>query len=175
MKIGIFCSANNSIDPVYFEKTAELGRWMVKNGHSIVYGGCDTGLMECVAKAVCEAGGQTVGVIPSIVEKGGHASDHALVKVMCDNLSDRKALLLAHSDVLVALPGGVGTLDEVFTVAAAATIGYHHKRTILYNINGFWNSLVALLNDLQAKGMIRGDWRRFVAVAESLDEIGSFL
>ena len=92
-----------------------------------------------------------------IVEKSGRISDYVDVEIPCDNLSDRKQLMMDQSDVFIALPGGIGTLDEVFTVAASATIGYYQKPVILYNMKGFWDSLIALLDDLQAKGMIRGN------------------
>ena len=171
MNIGIFCSANNSIEPVYFEKTAELGRWMGHNGHTLVFGGCNMGLMECVAKAVHQAGGHTIGVVPRIIEEGGRTSRFVDEQVNCENLSDRKELLLQHSDVVVALPGGIGTLDEVFTVAASHTIGYHQKPIVLYNINGFWDSLIALLNDLSERGMVRGRWRDYILTASTLEEL----
>ena len=83
--------------------------------------------------------------------------------------------MLLHSDVVVALPGGIGTLDEIFTVAAGHTIGYHHKPIILYNINGFWDSLVALLDDLQQRGMIRGHWTDFIRTANTLEELKAML
>lgn len=174
MNIGIFCSANNSIEPVYFEKTAELGRWMGHNGHTLVFGGCNMGLMECVAKAVHQAGGHTIGVVPRIIEEGGRTSRYVDEQVNCENLSDRKELLLQHSDVVVALPGGIGTLDEVFTVAASHTIGYHQKPILLYNINGFWDSLIALLNDLSERGMVRGRWRDYILTASTLEELVAF-
>ena len=169
MKICIFCSANSDIEPVYFEKTRELGEWIAGNGDAIVFGGCDMGLMECIAEAVYTNGGMTK------IEENGHVSPHLSVEIPCDNLSDRKDLMLLKSDVVIALPGGLGTLDEIFTVAASATIGYHGKKVILYNINGFWDSLIALLDDLQRRGMVRGDWRRHIMVAGSLEEIRSSL
>ncbi|RRC98723.1 TIGR00730 family Rossman fold protein [Prevotella sp. OH937_COT-195] len=175
MNIGIFCSANNNIDKIYFEKTRELGEWMGKNGHTLVFGGCDMGLMEHVAHACHDAGGKTVGVVPLIIEEHGHVSEYVDVLIHCDQLSDRKELLVAKSDVVVALPGGIGTLDEIFTVAAAATIGYHRKRVVLYNINGFWDKLIACLDDLQANGMIRGDYRMQIREAKSIEEVVSEL
>lgn len=171
MKIGVFCSANNNIADIYFEKTRELGKWLGENGHSLVYGGCNVGLMECVAQSAKAAGATIIGVVPSLVEKGGRMSDILDVFIHTDNLSDRKDLLLLHSDIVIALPGGVGTLDEIFTVAASHTIGYHQKKVILYNVNGFWNSLVALLNDLADKSMIRGRIEDCIMVANTLEEI----
>ena len=165
MKIAVFCSANSNIDAGYFKAAEELGRWMGRNGHTLVFGGCNLGLMECVAKAVHGAGGRTIGVVPTIIERGGKASPSMDVCIPCDNLSDRKELMTAQCDAAVALPGGLGTLDEVFTMAASATIGYHHKPIVLLNAGGFWDSLVALLDDLQRKGMVRGEWRSIIKVA----------
>ncbi len=170
MKILVFCSANSDIDAGYFKATDELGRWIGSHGHSLVFGGCNLGLMECVAKAVREAGGLTIGVVPSIIERGGKASPNMDVCIPCDNLSDRKDLMLARCDVAVALPGGLGTLDEVFTMAASATIGYHHKPVILLNLNGFWDKLIALLDDLQQKGFVRGHWSDIIKVASDVAE-----
>ena len=226
MNIGIFCSANDDIEQEYFDRTEEFGHWCAENGHSIVFGGCNMGLMGCVAEAFgayphplpkgkgdcsssskglngsnglcvqegsngsivqdCSRGlnglngssgakGNLIGVVPRIVERGGRMSDRLTVHIPCDNLSDRKDLLLAHSDVVVALPGGIGTLDEVFTVAAAHTIGYHQKRIILYNIGGFWNTLIALLDDLQQRAMIRGHWNDYIRVANSFDELTAMI
>ena len=175
MKICVFCSANQQIDQEFFTTTEELGRWAAENGHTIVYGGVNQGLMECVGKAAKENGGRTIGVIPRIVEKAGRTSDFVEIEIPCDNLSDRKQLMMDQSDVFVALPGGIGTIDEIFTVASSATIGYHQKKVILYNMKGFWDSLIALLDDLQAKGMIRGNWREDIKTADSIEEISRMI
>ena len=171
MKICVFCSANNQIAPAFFQLTEELGRWAAENGHVIVFGGVNQGLMECLAKAVKGAGGETVGVVPSIVEETGRTSQYNDRVLTCHNLSERKQLMLDESDVFIALPGGVGTLDEVFTVAASYTIGYHRKRVILYNMLGFWDATIAMLDDLQQRGMVRGRWRDYICVANNLDEL----
>lgn len=175
MKIAVFCSANRNIDPDFFAMTEELVKWMGENGHDVVFGGCNMGLMDCIGKAVKAHGGRTIGVVPSLVEKGGRTFDDLDVEIPCDNLSDRKDLLLAQSDIVVALPGGIGTLDEIFTVAASHTIGYHHKMVILYNMKGFWNSTIALLNDMQQKGMIRGEWHDYIEVANDLEELKTMI
>lgn len=175
MNIGVFCSANNQIDTAYFQLAEELGRWVAMSGHQIVFGGVNQGLMECLAKAVKEAGGKTLGVVPSIVEETGRTSQYNDRVLTCNNLSERKQLMLDESDVFIALPGGVGTLDEVFTVAASYTIGYHHKRVILYNMKGFWDSTIHMLDDLQQRGMVRGQWRDYICVANSLQEIESLV
>ena len=175
MKIGIFCSANGQLDPDFLTMTEELGRWLATEGHTLVYGGVNSGLMECVARAVKQAGGRTVGVLPQIVVKSGRISDYVDVEVLCNNLSDRKQLMADKSDVFIALPGGIGTIDEVFTIAAAHTIGYHDKRVILYNMKGFWDDLTAMLDRLQQRGMVRSEWRDYIAVANSLEEISELI
>lgn len=175
MKICIFCSANANIDAAFFTLTEQLGKWMAEKEHTLVFGGVNQGLMECVAKAAHEAGGRTIGVIPRIVEKSGRISQYVDVEIPCDNLSDRKQLMQDMSDVFIALPGGIGTLDEIFTIAAAHTIGYHQKQVILYNMKGFWDALSDMIDHLQGQGVIRGNWREYIAVANSLEEIEKIL
>ena len=175
MKICVFCSANNQVDADFFLRTEELGRWLAQQGHVLIFGGVNCGLMECVAKAVKEAGGHTIGVVPSIVEETGRTSQYNDEVITCNNLSERKQLMLEQSDVFLALPGGIGTLDEVLTVAASYTIGYHHKKVILYNIKGFWDATISMLDDLQQRGVIRGQWHDYILVAETLQEMESLL
>jgi hypothetical protein len=171
MKICVFCSANEQIDSVFFTLTEAFATWAARQGHTIVFGGVKSGLMECLARATKTAGGRTIGMVPIVVERERRASDYLDVEIPCDNLSDRKQLMIDQSDVFVALPGGIGTLDEIFTVAASATIGYHHKTVMLYNMNGFWDPLVMLLNDLAAKGVIRSQWQHYIKVCHTLDEL----
>lgn len=166
MEIAVFCSANNNIDPDYFRLTETLGRWIGENGHTLVYGGGNSGLMECIGKAVHESGGRTIGVIPRIMEEGRKMSDYVDVEIPCEDLTDRKAIMMERADVFYALPGGVGTLDEVFTIIASNTIGYHQKKVVLYNMKGFWNSLIALLDDLQKRNMIRGNYHDFIEIKD---------
>ena len=109
--------------------------------------------------------------ISMILEERGRVSSLIDEKINCNNLSDRKDIMLSRSDILVALPGGIGTLDEIFHVMAAATIGYHGKRVVLYNVNGCWDSLVAMLRSSKESGFVRGDMDRYMAVAESIGEL----
>lgn len=175
MKIGIFCSANENIEPEYFALTTELGKWMAEEGHSVVYGGCDMGLMKTIGHAVHDNGGMAIGVVPRIIEKNGKRASCLDVEIPVDNLSDRKDIILAQSDVIIALPGGVGTLDEIFTVAASKSIGYHNKKVILYNMNGFWSKTIEMLDDMTARGMIRGDYHEMIDVADNLQQIVEFI
>ena len=170
MKICVFCSANSRIDAEYHTAAAELGRRIGEGGHSLVFGGTDLGLMEAVAQAARQAGATVIGVVPTRVEERGRTSRQMDVHIPCDNLGDRKALMMAQSDVFVALPGGIGTLDEVFTVAASASIGYHSKPVILCNVGGFWDSLITMLDNLDSRGALRDGWRGQIMVAGSVDE-----
>ena len=175
MNICVFCSANENIDPEFFTKTSQLGGWIGRHGHALVYGGCDMGLMECLAKAVSKSGGKVIGVIPSRLEQGGHASKYLDECITCDTLGDRKQLMLENSDAIVALPGGIGTLDEIFSVASEGTLSYHDKRVIVYNMKGIWDGLQSLLDGLQECGLMRGDYNRRICFANSLDELVKYL
>ena len=171
MNIAVFCSANENIDPDFFTMAEKLGRKIALKGHTLVYGGVNAGLMERIGKAVHENGGKTIGVIPQILEKNGKISEYMDVHIPCDNLSDRKDMMLLHSDMAIALPGGIGTLDEVFTMAASSTIGYHHKLVIMYNMKGFWDSLKFMLDDLQQKGVIRGNYSEMIRFSDAMPDL----
>lgn len=175
MKLCIFCSANQQIDPDFFEKTSELGRWAAQNGHSIVFGGHDAGLMHSVSKSAKEAGGQVIGIVPRRIEEMGKLSPWLDVHIPTEDLTDRKALMMVQSDAFIVLPGGIGTLDELFTVASAATLDYHNKPIILYNMKGFWDSLISCLDDLHAKGMTRKDWHHYIKIATNLEGLAAIL
>jgi len=175
MKICVFCSANEQIDPDFFQQTEELGAWIAKKGHSIVYGGHNAGLMECLAKAAGKDGAQVIGVVPRVLLERKTVSSYVNVEIPCEDLTDRKQLMMDHSDAFIALPGGIGTLDEIFTVAASATIGYHSKPVILFNMKGFWNPLVDMLEDMQQKGFIRQHWSKQIKVVNTMEELETLL
>lgn len=169
--VAVFCAASEEIDPLYAEAAFEVGALLGRLNACLVYGGARFGLMEATARGAKESGARVVGVVPMILEERGRVSALIDEKVNCRNLSERKDIMLERSDILVALPGGIGTLDEIFHVMAAATIGYHSKKVVLYNVNGFWTPLVAMLKESKEKGFLRGDVCRFMAVANSIDEL----
>ena len=171
MNICVFCSASGTLPPEYYEAARSLGRWIALNRHTLVFGGCRMGLMEAVASAARAAGGRTIGVVPRIVEEGGRESDNVDTRILCESLDDRKAIMVQRSDVFVALPGGIGTLDEIFTQAGSNTIGFHSKKVILYNVRGFWDTTIALLEFMQDNGMVRGHWADYIVVAKDIEEI----
>ena len=140
-------------------------------GKTMVYGGARFGLMEATAKAAKAAGARIVGVVPDILVERDRVSHLLDEQVGCRNLSERKDMMLERSDVLVALPGGVGTLDEIFHVLAAATIGYHTKRVVLYNVNGFWNALLAAVDEMSQAGFVRGEMEKYLVVADNIAQL----
>ena len=170
-KICVFCSANDQIADIYFEKARELGRWCARHGHKVVFGGHDAGLMHAVSWACKEEGGEVIGVVPRRIEEMGRLTPFLDVHIPTEDLTDRKQIMMDMSDAFVILPGGIGTLDELFTVCASSTLGYQSKPIIIFNINGFWNPLIDMLDDLESKNMIRGHWRNIIQVAANIDEI----
>lgn len=170
-KIGIFCSACDNIDKMYFDSARHIGEWMGQTGKTLIYGGSNLGLMECVARAVKENGGTVVGVVPTKLEERGGVSTLLDEVIHTRNLSERKDVMTEKSDILVALPGGVGTLDEVFHVIAAASIGYHRKKVIFYNEYGFYDELLNTLTTIETKGFARKPFSTYYEIANTLDEL----
>ena len=169
--VAIFCAASENIAPGYFEAAAEVGAMLGRLGKTMVYGGARFGLMEATAKAAKAAGARIVGVVPDILVERDRVSRLLDEQVGCSNLSERKDIMLERCDVLVALPGGVGTLDEIFHVLAAATIGYHTKRVVLYNVNGFWNALLAAVDEMSQAGFVRGEMEKYLVVADNIAQL----
>ena len=166
--VAVFCAASENIAPGYFEVAAEVGGMLGRLGATMVYGGARFGLMEATAKAAKKAGARIVGVVPDILVERDRVSHLLDEQVGCRNLSERKDIMLERSDVLVALPGGIGTLDEIFHVLAAATIGYHTKRVVLYNVNGFWDPLLATVEEMAQAGFVRGEIEKYLVVANDV-------
>ena len=174
-RIGLFCSAADDIAPVFFEKARELGVWLGEHKKTLIYGGANLGLMECVAQSAKEHGATIMGVVPTKLEERGAVSDLLDITFRTDNLSDRKDVILRESDVLVALPGGVGTLDEVFHVMASASIGYHAKKVIFYNVDGFWNPMFKFLGQLNDRRFAHRPLENYYRVANNFEELVELL
>lgn len=170
-KIAVFCSGSDHIAPVYREKAEELGAWLGRHHKWLVYGGSDSGLMEVVGRAVKENGGMLMGIIPTKLEEAGRVSGLLDVEFRTVNLSDRKDMMLQEAEVAVALPGGIGTLDEVFHVAASASIGYHDRKVILYNVECFWDDIIRFLGRLEETRFAHRPIRNCILVADTFEEL----
>jgi uncharacterized protein (TIGR00730 family) len=175
MKICVFCSANEQIDPDFFRAAEELGRWAATNGHVIVYGGVNQGLMESIARAVSEGGGRVVGVVPRIVETSGRTSQYVEVEIRCDDLTDRKQLMMDHSDLFVALPGGIGTLDELIETLVLVKLGRLDCRIAAVNVDGFYDPLKALLDHYVATNMLEPADRALISFPSTVEEFEALL
>ncbi len=173
--VAVFCAASEAVDSKYVQATREVGTLLGSLGCTLVYGGARAGLMEAVASAGKEAGARIVGVVPLVLEERNRVSSLLDEKVHVRNLSERKDIMIERSDLLVALPGGVGTLDEIFHTMAAATIGFHTKKVVLYNAYGFWDGLVALLQEMSATAFVRGNLSDYMLVANNLQELEELL
>ena len=169
--VAVFCAASDSVSQLYFDAAREVGAMLGRIGVSLVYGGTCMGLMEATASAAKAAGAHIVGVVPDILVARGGVSTLLDECVQVPDLSVRKDTILGRSDILVAMPGGLGTFDEVFHVMASAMIGFHDKKVVFYNVNNFWNSLLATLDELSDKSFMRGEPDRFFAVADTLEEL----
>ena len=148
---------------------------MGAHGKVLVYGGANSGIMERLAQGAKETGGHVVGVVPSILESRRRVSRWVDEVVPCNDLNERKALMVEQSDILVALPGGVGTLDEIFTVLAAHSIGYHHKKVIVYNEDGFWDTLLQMLDEMDSRQFMNTPLADSLVVVRSLSELAEQL
>ena len=143
-KIGVFLSSKSDLPESYVQAAREVGALIGRTGRTLVYGGARKGLMEVLAQSVKANGGRVYGMVPDIIVDRGLVSDTLDVTFRCVDLSDRKAMMNRESEVLVALPGGIGTLDEVFTVMANAVIGIGRQPVVFYNVDGCWDAVLQL-------------------------------
>lgn len=170
-RICVFLSSKSNL-PAGFQKAAEeVGAWIGQTGRTLVYGGSNRGLMEVLAQSAKKAGAQVIGVVPEILEERRWVSDTLDVTFHTADLDDRKATMIRESDVFVALPGGIGTLDEVFTILGANIIGLQKKRVVLYNVNGCWNQLIELLKGLSEAGLVSQELEKLIDIATNTDEL----
>lgn len=174
-KIGIFCSSSNKLDEIYYKEAERLGRWMGENGKTLVYGGANCGLMETLAKAMHQTGGHVLGIVPQILIDRNRVSTYIDETILTKDLNNRKQQLIEQSDIILALPGSVGTLDEVFTVMAANTIGIHNKKVIFWNINNFWSGLFTMFDQLLTTGVVNKPFDDIMVKADTLEQVISIL
>lgn len=174
-KIGVFCASSNNMRPVFYERARELGTWLGRHGKTLVYGGNNCGLMEALAQATKAAGGTVFGVVPQKLTAAGDISEAIDITFYCDDLHDRKQWLIDEPEVMVVLPGSVGTLDEAFSAMAANAFGMHNKRIIFWNIDGFYDTLFAFLDELTGEGVVNKPWTEMMDRASTLDELTQLL
>ena len=165
--VCVFCGASPGARPIYHEAAAQLGRHIAERGLTLVYGGGAVGLMGIVADAALAAGGEVIGIIPqSLKDKEiGHSGLTRLEVV--DGMHARKARMAELSDAFIALPGGLGTLEELFEVWTWGQLGYHGKPLGLMEVNGFYSKLTGFLDHIVGEGFVREAHRDMLQVSES--------
>lgn len=174
-KIGVYLSSKEDLPQVYKDAAAQVGAFIGQKGYTLVYGGARKGLMEILAQSTKQRGGRIYGMVPDILVERSLVSDCIDVTFRCADLTDRKAMMNREADVLVVLPGGIGTLDEVFTVLANTCIGIRHQPVVFYNVNGCWDSLLETLNKLFDEGLISGSSSDYYSVATNIKELSDFI
>lgn len=174
-KVGVYLSSKDNLPESYVRAAREVGELIGRTGRTLVYGGARKGLMEVLAQSVKQHGGRVFGMVPDVIVERGLESEAIDVTFRCADLSDRKDMMNRESDVLLALPGGIGTLDEVFTVLANTCIGIRRQPLVFFNVDGCWNALLTALDDLFRQGLISGRPEDFYQVASNIDELEQLL
>ncbi len=169
--ICVFCGSNAGINGAYLEAAQLVGRGLAQRGVRVVYGGGRVGMMGAVADAARDAGGEVVGVIPQAIFdlEIGHTGIDDLRVV--GSMHERKALMAELADAFVALPGGIGTLEELFEVFTWAQLGIHAKPLGLLDVAGYYRPLVAFLDHSVAEGFLRPETRTMLAVDDDFDAL----
>lgn len=170
-KIAIFLSSHEGLPESYRLATQAVGEWVGRQLHTLIYGGARKGLMEVLAQSVKQNGGRVFGVVPQILIDRQLVSDTLDITFYCADLSDRKAIMMREGEIFIALPGGIGTLDEIFTILAANTIGLQHKHVVLYNVDQCWNQLLATLEQLCRQQLIHREALAFLHVVDNVPQL----
>jgi uncharacterized protein (TIGR00730 family) len=170
MRICVYCSSSAAVDDIYFQAAREVGRLIGERGHSLIYGGSDVGLMGAVARAAHDAGARVVGVLPDSIARHVGASPVADEMTITATMAERKALMEAGADAFLALPGGFGTLEELFQVLTLRQLGEMQAAVALLNVAGFYDHLLAHLDFVYGSRFARPEYRSLYLVATKPEE-----
>lgn len=170
MRVCVYCGSNFGLKPEYREAAVGLGRMLGERGFGMVYGGGSVGLMGAVADAALERGAEVIGVIPrKLVEL--EKEHRGLAKLMeVETMHERKWLMMEHADGFMVLPGGYGTLEELFEVLAWLQLGFHHKPVCLLNVGGYYDALLKMLDEMVEGGLLLAEHRALLLVAGTVEE-----
>ena len=168
--IAVFCASADGVHPIYRAVAEELGSALAADNIGLIYGGAKVGLMQAVADACLAAGGHVIGVIPHVLVDLEVAHQGVSQLHVVDTMHTRKALMGEKADAFLILPGGFGTLEEMFEVLAWQTLKLHSKPTLLLNVNGFYDQLLSFLDHAVAEGMLRQSNCDNLLVANTVQE-----
>jgi uncharacterized protein (TIGR00730 family) len=163
-RLCVFCGANPGLDPAYRTAAQQLGQMLAQDGIGLVFGGGSVGLMGTVADAALDAGGEVIGVIPQALVDRELAHRRLRDLRIVSSMHERKALMADLSDGFIALPGGVGTLEELFEVWTWAHLGLHRKPCALLDVSGFYGGLGRFLDHVETEGFLRSGVRDMLLI-----------
>lgn len=175
MNITVYLGANAGNDPALRDAVRALGRWIGESGNALVYGGSKNGLMGALAESVLAAGGRATGVEPQVFVDQGFLYDELTELIVTRDFPERKAKMLELGDAFIAFPGGTGTLEEIAEVMSAVSLGHLSAPCILYNLDGYYNDLKALLGHMIDKGLSSSRRQLGIYFADDLREIASII
>ena len=172
--IAVFCGSKMGNNPLFKQHATELGHWMAANDITLIYGGGNAGIMGVIADSVMDNGGKVIGVIPEALMKWevGHQNITTLHTVA--DMHVRKKMMYDLCDAAIILPGGNGTLDELFEIITWNSLDIHAKKIILLNTAGYYNFLLAHLEYSQQQGFLHGSWKQHLTIKESTEEVATF-
>jgi uncharacterized protein (TIGR00730 family) len=169
--ICVYCGSGPGTNPRFVEAAIALGKTLAENGIRLVYGGGSIGLMGAVANSVLDHGGAVTGIIPDFLTSRENALTRVQELIVTPDMHERKRLMFERSDAFVALPGGIGTLEELVEQLTWQQLGRHSKPVLLANIAGFWEPLLALLTHMRATEFIRPSLTVDILKAERVEDI----
>jgi uncharacterized protein (TIGR00730 family) len=169
--ICVYCGSSRGAEAVFEHAAQELGQAIAQAQIALVYGGGNVGLMGTVARAVLAGGGYVSGIIPAFLKTKERMLDEVQDLIITADMHERKRVMFEKSDAFVALPGGIGTLEELIEMMTWAQLGQHNKPILIANIAGFWNPLLDLLAHMQQSGFIRPGLEVHTLVANSVADI----
>ena len=171
MNITVYLGANEGNDPALGAAVRELGTWIGESGNALVYGGSKSGLMGELALSVMAAGGDVTGVEPQFFIDAGYVIDGLKELIVTQDMAERKTKMIELGEAFIAFPGGTGTLEEIAEVMSKVSLRQLDAPCILYNLDGYYDSLKALLEHMKEKGLSSAERLQGIYFAEDLDEI----
>ncbi|MFC0220659.1 hypothetical protein FHS82_003424 [Pseudochelatococcus lubricantis] len=169
--ICVYCGSGNGNDPIFTEEAVALGTAMAEAGIRLIYGGGSIGLMGTTARAVLEAGGEVTGIIPDFLKQRESLLKDVQETIVVPDMHTRKRLMFERADAFVALPGGIGTLEELVEQLTWSQLGRHKKPILMLDTKGFWRPLLSLFAHMNFAGFIRPGLNVTYLVAEKADDI----
>ena len=169
--ICVYCGSSPGTDPAFVSAAQSLGKILAENGVRLVYGGGSVGLMGAVAEAVLDHGGDALGIIPDFLTRKERPRQLAQETIITRDMHERKQKMFDHADAFVALPGGIGTLEELVEQMTWAQLGRHKKPILVANINGYWNPFLTLIEHMRAQQFLPAMPRVDCLVANRVEEI----